>query len=420
MELGGGIRPDCSMRWQRTISLESVEGPLGAVLEPYASALNDERFSQETFLHKTWFVICFSRWLHLHNIGLKDVDRRVGERFLRDWSPRRTGAPTALRHFLAWMCEQGIIPSQALKADETSVLDALIDEYSSYLLTDRGLASTSAAVYVAHARRFLERTCPAGPLALRALAAPVIQTFITREARRYRTSKAASLLAVTIRSFLRFAHYRGFIDRSLAVAVPAVAHWSMASIPRALPGKAVRRVIAESKRRRTPCGLRDRAILLLLSRLGLRAREVMLLDLDDIDWSNACIYVCGKGRRERPLPLPHDVGEALVQYLREGRPASSCRRVFLRTRAPWRGLSRSSCISAIVHRALGRSRVQSVSHGAHQLRHALATGMLRRGASLTEISQVLRHRDPNTTRLYAKVDLDSLRAVALPWPGRPL
>lgn len=407
------------MRWKRAISLGSVEGPLSAVLESYASALNDERFSQETFLHKTWFVICFSRWLHLHNIGLEGVTRRVGERFLHDWS-RRTGAPMALRHFLAWMCSQGIIPSHALRVRETSELDALIDEYSSYLLTDRGLASTSAAVYIASAQRFLERTCPAGRRDLKALAAPDIRAFITREARKYRTSKAASLLAVTVRSLLRFAHYRGYIDRSLAVAVPAVAHWSLASIPRALPLKAVRRVIAESKCRRTPCGLRDRAILLLLSRLGLRAQEVMLLDLDDIDWSNACIYVCGKGRRERPLPLPQDVGEAIAQYLREGRPTSACRRVFLRVRAPWRGLNRSSSISVIVHRALGRARVQSASHGAHQFRHALATGMLRRGASLTEISQVLRHRDPNTTRLYAKVDLDSLRALALPWPGKPV
>ncbi|MGA2564969.1 MAG: tyrosine-type recombinase/integrase [Steroidobacteraceae bacterium] len=390
------------------------------MLESYASALNDERFSHETFLYKTWFVICFSRWLHRHDIGLKDVTRRAGERFLRDWSPRRPGAPAALTHFLAWMHSEGIIASQALRVRETSELDALIEEYSSYLLADRGLASTSTAVYVAYARRFLERTRAIGRRALKAITASDIRAFVTDEARRYRTSKAASLLAVTVRSFLRFAHYRGYIDRSLVAAVPAVAQWSMASIPRALPAKAVRRVMAESKCRHTPCGLRDRAILLLLSRLGLRAREVMLLSLDDIDWSNACIYVCGKGRRERPLPLPRDVGAAIARYLREGRPISSCRRVFLRDRAPWRGLNRSCSISAIVLRALGRTAVQSASHGAHQFRHALATGMLHRGASLTEISQVLRHRDPNTTRLYAKVDLDSLRAVALPWPGRPL
>jgi site-specific recombinase XerD len=145
----------------------------------------------------------------------------------------------------------------------------------------------------------------------------------------------------------------------------------------------------------------------------------MLLELDDIDWETACIHVCGKGRQERPLPLPHDVGEALAAYLRNGRPVSSCRQVFLRTRAPWRGVAKSSSISAIVRRALKRAQVQSATWGAHQFRHSLATNMLRRGASLTEIGQVMRHRDPNTTRLYAKVDLGALREVALPWPGRP-
>jgi site-specific recombinase XerD len=145
----------------------------------------------------------------------------------------------------------------------------------------------------------------------------------------------------------------------------------------------------------------------------------MLLELDDIDWETACIHVCGKGRQERPLPLPHDVGEAIAAYLRNGRPASSCRHVFLRTRAPWRAVAKSSSISAIVGRALKRSQVKSATQGAHQFRHSLATDMLRRGASLTEIGQVMRHRDPNTTRLYAKVDLGTLREVALPWPERP-
>ena len=146
----------------------------------------------------------------------------------------------------------------------------------------------------------------------------------------------------------------------------------------------------------------------------------MLLELDDIDWDNACVHVSGKGRQERPLPLPHDVGEAIAKNLRDGRPASSCRRVFLRTRAPWRGVATHSSISAIVGRALKRAQIKSTTHGAHQFRHSLATNMLRRGASLTEIGQVMRHRDPNTTRLYAKVDLGALREVALPWPGRPL
>jgi site-specific recombinase XerD len=349
-----------------------------------------------------------------------DLTLRVGERFLRECLPRRRGDPTALRELLIWLHDKELISSQALQANEPSEVDALIEEFSTYLSRERGLASTSTEAYASRAHHFLAETCAGGRSELNALTAQRIRSFMTNEARKYRTSKGASLLAVVVRSFLRFVHYRGYIDKSMIAAVPAVAHWSMGPIPRALPLKAVRRVLVQSKRRRTSCGLRDRAILLLLARLGLRAREVMLLDLDDLDWADACIHVCGKGRQERPLPLPRDVGQAIATYLREGRPASPCRRVFLRARAPWRGLAIPGSVSEIVHRALKRAQIKSATYGAHQFRHSLATNMLRRGASLTEIGQVLRHRDPNTTRLYAKVDLDALREVALPWPGKPL
>jgi integrase/recombinase XerD len=395
-------------RWQRKISLRSIEGPLSSILEAYASSLNVEGYSHESFLSKTRFVIGFSRWLS------------VGQRFLIGRKLSRSVDPTTLRHFLAWMHDKGLISAQALQSREKSEVDTLVEDYSGYLLSERGLAVTSVAAYTAIAHRFLSRTCPRGRSDLTALAAQKIRDFILHEARKFRTSKAASLLTTVVRSLLRFVQYRGFIEGSLARAVPAVAHWSMASIPRALPLEAIRRVLAQSKLRRAPCGLRDHAILLVLARLGLRAREVMLLELDDIDWTNACIHVCGKGRREKPVPLSRDVGEAIAAYLRNSRPASSCRRVFLRTRAPWRGVGKSSSISAIVNRALRRARVNSASHGAHQFRHSLATNMLRQGASLTEIGQVMRHRDPNTTRLYAKVDLSALREVALPWPERPL
>jgi integrase/recombinase XerD len=407
-------------RWQRKISLRSIEGPLSSILEAYASSLNVEGYSHLSFLSKTWFVIGLSRWLSHRHIEVSELTMSVGQRFLRQHKPGRSGDATTLRHFLAWMHDKGLISAQALQTREKSEVDTLVEDYSGYLLSERGLAVTSGAAYTAIARRFLSRTCPRGRSDLKALTAQKIRDFVLHEARRFRTSKAASLLTTVLRSLLRFVQYRGHIDRSLAGAVPAVAHWSMASIPRILPIEAIRRVIAQSKLRHTPCGLRDHAILLVLARLGLRAREVMLLELEDIDWTNACIHVCGKGRRERPVPLPRDVGEAIAAYLRIGRPASPCRRVFLRTRAPWRGVGKSSSISAIVNRALRRARVKSASHGAHQFRHSLATNMLRQGASLTEIGQVMRHRNPNTTRLYAKVDLGALREVALPWPERPM
>jgi site-specific recombinase XerD len=164
-------------------------------------------------------------------------------------------------------------------------------------------------------------------------------------------------------------------------------------------------------------GLRNRAILLLLARLGLRAQEIVRLELDDIDWSQGWLRVHGKGRQERPMPLPHDVGQAIASYLKNGRPESTCRGLFLRSRAPFDGLGSHSDICQIVRRAIGRAGIELKVTGAHQLRHALAVDMLRQGLSLTEIGQMLRHRSPEATRRYAKVDLDGLRAVALPWPG---
>lgn len=169
--------------------------------------------------------------------------------------------------------------------------------------------------------------------------------------------------------------------------------------------------------RRTALGRRDYAILILLARLGLRAGEVVRLNLEDIDWENARITVCGKGGKWALLPLPPDVARAIAIYLRRDRPRCACRRVFTRDYAPIGGFNRASAIASIVKRALARAGVASARKGAHLLRHSLATDMLRKGASLDEIGEVLRHKSPDTTAIYAKVDLNSLRTLALPWPG---
>ena len=242
-----------------------------------------------------------------------------------------------------------------------------------------------------------------------------ITDYIQRNAPRDRTFASAKHIVTALRSFFRFARYRDYIYTDLAAAVPSVAGWSMASIPRAMPADCVRVLLNASKKWRTPAGLRNRAILLLLARLGLRAGEVARLELGDIDWGEGSLSVHGKGRVERPLPLPHDVGKAIAAYLEHGRPESSCRRVFSRSRAPFYGLSSHS--DRIVARAIGRAGIELGSTGSHQIRHALAVNMLRQGASLTDIGQVLRHRSPDATRQYAKVDLEALREVALRWPG---
>jgi site-specific recombinase XerD len=190
----------------------------------------------------------------------------------------------------------------------------------------------------------------------------------------------------------------------------------MASIPRAIPAEAVHRLLA-SINQRTATGRRDYAILLVLARLGLRAGEVVRLELEDIDWNAGSLSVQGKGDQRCALPLPVEVGAAIAAYLRYGRPPSNSRRVFLRAKAPIRGLLGAQAISSLVRHNLIRADIQAPTHGAHQFRHALATEMLGHGASLTEIGEVLRHRNPQTTMIYAKVDLESLRTLALPWPG---
>jgi integrase/recombinase XerD len=198
--------------------------------------------------------------------------------------------------------------------------------------------------------------------------------------------------------------------------VPAVADWSMASIPRAIATEQVRWLLA-SINRRTAMGCRDYAILLLLARLGLRSGEVASLELDNIDWNTGQLSVRGKSGQRSELPLSAEVGDAIAAYLQHGRPQSSSRRVFLRAKAPIRGFRGASGVGSIVRHRLQRAGLNAPTHGAHQFRHGLATQMLRQGASLDEIGEVLGHHNPQTTTIYTKVDLDALRALAMPWPG---
>ena len=223
-------------------------------------------------------------------------------------------------------------------------------------------------------------------------------------------------MTTALRSFLQYARYRGDLKMDLAAAVPTVANWAMASIPRFLSPDRIELVLAHCNRQ-TAVGRRDYAILLLLARLGLRGGEVVALTLDDIDWEAGYISICGKGGQRTTLPLPVDVGEAIAAYLKNSRPSSANRHLFLRARAPAVGFRGPVAISSLVMHALRRAGIDAPHKGAHLFRHSLATGMLGQGASLAEIGELLRHRSPETTTIYAKVDLGSLRTLALPWPG---
>jgi integrase/recombinase XerD len=221
-----------------------------------------------------------------------------------------------------------------------------------------------------------------------------------------------------MRSFLRYAQFRGDVTCELVAAVPTVATWTTTpQLPRAISPEHAQRAI-DSCDTGTAIGLRDRAVLLILARLGLRAHEIIALQLDDCDWDRGHLRVRGKGGQVGVLPMPVDVGQAIAAYLEHGRPPAEDRHLFLRSMAPVRGLqSGGNGIGSIVRYALERAKVDSPHRGSHQFRHALAVRMLQGGASLPEIGEVLRHRSPQSSSIYAKVDLAALRRLALPWPG---
>lgn len=388
--------------------------------EPYAGYLAVRGYSQVAYWHKTFFISEFSRWLGEKGVAAGEITAGHEEAFLRYSAGHRCpkrGDPTSLSGITSWLRDRGVIESKGSASIGLSGIETILEEYAGWLREQRGLAPSTIENYTGYIGRFLTSIWGADEPHLADISASQVTDYIRRNAPRDQTFSQAKNIVTSLRSFFRFARYRDYIQTDLATVVPSVAGWSMASIPRAMPADSVRRLLVESKTWRTPAGLRNRAILLLLARLGLRAREIVRLELDDLDWSQGWLRVHGKGRQERPLPMPHDVGEAVASYLKNGRPESTCRRVFLRSRAPFDGLRSQSDICQIVHRAIDRAGIEVKVTGSHQLRHALAVDMLRQGLSLTEIGQMLRHRSPETTRRYAKVDLDGLRAVALPWPG---
>jgi len=267
-------------------------------------------------------------------------------------------------------------------------------------------------------RRFISHCFQDRKVRFEKLRAKDIIDFVLQDTSR-RGRKDAQHTATGLRSFLGFLLQQGRITTNLAAAVPTVAGWPLSQLPRFLEAEQVEEVL-RSCDRRTKVGKRDYAILLLLARLGLRSSEVVKLSLDDIDWRAGELLVRGKGDRIDKMPLLQDVGQALVAYLRMARPDSSCRRVFLRRFAPYEGLSGAGTLGGIVRTAMNRAHIQAPHRGAHVLRHSLATRMLGHGASLAQIGHVLRHQYVGSTQIYAKVDLNALRRLALPWPGGAL
>jgi len=356
------------------------------------------------------------RWLKPRHLKLANLDEQTANQFLEKRQRKgglRRGDGRTVHRLLAHLRETGVIPWPEPTIDE-SPLTMLRKRYENYLRKERGLSSATVARYWVFVRDFIVERFGYGPICVRKLVPDDVSRFLLRRARSG-SSGAAKLMVSALRSFFRFLFQHGETESNLAGAVPTVPAWRLKEVPRHLKPEEVERVV-QACDLSSPVGCRDQAILLLLARLGLRAGEVIVLELDDIDWRAGVITVRGKGCYHDRLPLPTDVGEALAAYLRQHRPPCRTRRVFIRSRAPLRGFAHPSSISTIVCRALKRAGLQPDFKGAHILRHSLATGMLHRGASMAQIGEILRHRSPNTTEIYAKVDIRGLRSLALPWP----
>jgi len=389
-------------------------GPLASHTDRFAEFLASEGYASQTVKVKCVLVADLSHWLKRLGLPLAKLDEeRIKQFHAQRRDARRRGDVSTGRQLLEFLRRLGVTPSVRRKTDR-SALGQLTQDYERFLSSERGLARTTVVGYLSTVRRFLTGHFGDKALRLQDLRPQDLHRFVLREGRRVSRTHARTTVT-TLRSFLRFLRQRGAIKTDLAAALFGVAHWRLSHIPKSLPPEQVERVL-RSCDRSSPSGQRDYAILLLLARLGLRGGEVLAMTLDDLDWERSEMIVRGKGQRLERLPLPEDVGTALVHYLRHVRPVCSTRKVFIRLKAPRHGL-RLSAICCVVRRALQRAGLNPDFKGAHLLRHSLATKMLSRGASLGEIGQLLRHRQPTTTQIYAKVDIKALRRIALPWMG---
>ena len=388
-------------------------GPAGPFLDGFAESMCAAGYAPDTSGSYLQAADHLGQWAAQRRVVIADLDEELLARFVRHL-PRcrcrgkRGGhkrVPFRVHAFLRYLREAGAVTTSAPEAPRPP----LVTEYGAWMRDRRGLAVTT----MAHALPVVQALLgPVGNDPTR-LDAAGVRRFVLEYIRQHAPASAGCVTTI-VRCFLRWLVVHGRCAPDLVEAVPTMPTWRLATLPRYLPDADVERIL-EACDRPSPAARRDRAMLLLLARLGLRAGDVVALRLGDIEWERGRLRVVGKGRRETRLPLPQDAGDAMLGYLEAERPAAATDHVFLTARPPIHPI-RASGVRDVVCRAIGRAGVQAPSRGTHVLRHSLATRLLRAGATLDAIGAVLRHRDVNTTALYAKVDVGLLRQVAQPWP----
>lgn len=390
-----------------------VRGPLESYAPGFAEGLLRQGYTRGSAEQHLCFIAHLDRWMAGAGLELADLGASMLERYL---SQRRAAgyveyrSVKALQPLLDYLAPLGVLPVP--QPVPPGPVEGLLGRYRDWLLGERGLTAGTARGYVDCVRPFVVTRLRGEVLELAELSAGDVTGFVLA-ACPGRAVGSAKLIVCALRSLLGWLHLTGQVPASLATAVPSVAGWRLSGLPKALEPDQLRRLFAACDRR-TAGGRRDYAIMLLLSRLGLRAGEVARLGLDDICWRRGEITIVGKGNRAERLPLPADVGAAVAAYLRRGRPSTAQgRSAFVRSHAPHRALT-TGAVTEVVFDASQRAGLAQMH--AHRLRHTAAVTMLRAGSSLSEVGQVLRHRSPVSTAIYAKVDRDALSVLARPWP----
>jgi site-specific recombinase XerD len=396
---------------------------LGSHLDTLATALRDQHYAISTIRTHLREARAFGAWLTAQSYPLHDCSELVLAHYLHSCAPsvllhkrRRQRITAAIHCLLEHLRRAGVVAPRPVACRPETEVQHWLAQYGAHLDHVQGLAPSTRRKYLFFATRLLETLSHQGSMTWSALTADSVIAFVQADATP-RKGFGPHGTATAVRSFLRFLVVQNRLPAGLDRAIPTVRRWSHAALPQHLSDTEINQML-QCCADGTASGARNSAILLLLSRLGLRAKEVANLQLHDVDWIHGSLLIhSSKTHAERLLPLAQDVGEALLAYLRTGRPTTSSRHLFLAHMAPYRPLQTASAITKIVKRLLAKAGLVRQSSGAHLFRHTVATQLVNRGASFKDVADVLGHRTLQTTSLYAKLDLAALAQVALPWPG---
>lgn len=405
------------------VAVRLRSGPFGPHLEEFAEFLNDRGHARETIRLYLWAAEEFVRWLASRKLALDVIDEQLIDSFLQEETakePRRSTSKkprknvrASLRHFLQMLRDRGHVPLASVQ--QAGPIARLVAEYDQFLRDAAGLATSTRYYRSRYAGEFLHHMFGDGPIYWERIQPKHIYFFVV-EFGYSNQAGAGSVLASSLRSFLRWLQLQGHCSTSLVCAVPSFCRRNRASLPRVMNEEQLRKFLAFFDRS-TDVGRRDYAMVLCQTDLGFRVSEVVNLKLDDINWRSGTIRIVGgKARRERVLPLTERVGRAIADYIRHGRPITACRHIFVRYTVPPGTPVTRHLISNILRRAFSQVEGCEGWEGAHALRHTAATRMYNRGATLKEIGDILGHRQLNSTGVYTRVERSQLAAVALPWP----